>query len=109
MNRKIIVRLISLIFVLLIWEYYGRRVNPILFTYPSAIARAFVAGPDVLFADEPTGNLDAGTGGRIMDLLFGLNAGAGTTLILVTHDQSIAARCGRLVRLDAGRMIDGAA
>jgi putative ABC transport system ATP-binding protein len=74
-----------------------------------AIARAFVAGPDVLFADEPTGNLDAGTGGRIMDLLFGLNAGAGTTLILVTHDRSIAARCRRLVRLDAGRMIDGAA
>jgi putative ABC transport system ATP-binding protein len=74
-----------------------------------AIARAFVAGPDVLFADEPTGNLDAGTGGRIMDLLFGLNAGAGTTLVLVTHDRSIAARCGRVVRLDAGRMIDGAA
>jgi putative ABC transport system ATP-binding protein len=72
-----------------------------------AIARAFVAGPDVLFADEPTGNLDSGTGGRIMDLLFGLNAGAGTTLILVTHDRSIAARCGRLVRLDAGRMVDG--
>ena len=72
-----------------------------------AIARAFVAGPDVLFADEPTGNLDAGTGGRIMDLLFGLNAGAGTTLILVTHDHSIAARCGRLVRLDAGRMVNG--
>jgi putative ABC transport system ATP-binding protein len=72
-----------------------------------AIARAFVAGPDVLFADEPTGNLDAGTGGRIMDLLFGLNAGAGTTLILVTHDSSIAARCGRLVRLDAGRMVNG--
>jgi len=72
-----------------------------------AIARAFVAGPDVLFADEPTGNLDSGTGGRIMDLLFGVNAGAGTTLILVTHDRSIAARCGRLVRLDAGRMVDG--
>jgi putative ABC transport system ATP-binding protein len=72
-----------------------------------AIARAFVAGPDVLFADEPTGNLDAGTGGRVMDLLFGLNAGAGTTLILVTHDRSIAARCGRLVRLDAGRMVNG--
>ena len=72
-----------------------------------AIARAFVAGPDVLFADEPTGNLDAGTGGRIMDLLFGLNAGAGTTLILVTHDRSIAARCGRIVRLDAGRVVDG--
>jgi len=74
-----------------------------------AIARAFVAGPDVLFADEPTGNLDSGTGGRIMDLLFGLNAGAGTTLILVTHDRSIAARCGRLVRLDAGRMVEGQA
>ena len=74
-----------------------------------AIARAFVAGPDVLFADEPTGNLDTGTGGRIMDLLFGLNAGAGTTLILVTHDRSIAARCGRLVRLDAGRMVEGQA
>ncbi len=72
-----------------------------------AIARAFVAGPDVLFADEPTGNLDSGTGGRIMDLLFGLNASAGTTLILVTHDRSIAARCGRLVRLDAGRMVEG--
>ena len=72
-----------------------------------AIARAFVAGPDVLFADEPTGNLDSGTGGRIMDLLFGLNAGAGTTLVLVTHDRSIAARCGRIVRLDAGRMVDG--
>ncbi len=72
-----------------------------------AIARAFVAGPDVLFADEPTGNLDAGTGGRIMDLLFGLNAGARTTLILVTHDRSIAARCGRIVRLDAGRVVDG--
>jgi putative ABC transport system ATP-binding protein len=74
-----------------------------------AIARAFVAGPDVLFADEPTGNLDSGTGERIMDLLFGLNAGAGTTLILVTHDRSIAARCGRLIRLDAGRMVDGQA
>jgi len=74
-----------------------------------AIARAFVASPDVLFADEPTGNLDSGTGGRIMDLLFGLNASAGTTLILVTHDRSIAARCGRLVRLDAGRMVEGQA
>ena len=72
-----------------------------------AIARAFVAGPDVLFADEPTGNLDSGTGARIMDLLFGLNADAGTTLVLVTHDHSIAARCGRIVRLDAGRMVDG--
>jgi len=72
-----------------------------------AIARAFVAGPDVLFADEPTGNLDAGTGGRIMDLLFGLNASSATTLILVTHDRSHAARCGRIVRLDAGRVVDG--
>jgi len=74
-----------------------------------AIARAFVAGPDVLFADEPTGNLDTGTGGRIMDLLFGLNAAGRTTLVLVTHDRSIAARCARLVRLDAGRMVDGQA
>ena len=74
-----------------------------------AIARAFVAGPDVLFADEPTGNLDSVTGGRVMDLLFGLNSGTGTTLILVTHDRAIAARCERLVRLDAGRMVDGQA
>jgi putative ABC transport system ATP-binding protein len=70
-----------------------------------AIARAFVTRPDVLFADEPTGNLDAATGERIMDLLFGLNAETSATLVLVTHDQALAARCQRIVRLDAGRMV----
>jgi putative ABC transport system ATP-binding protein len=70
-----------------------------------AIARAFVTRPDVLFADEPTGNLDTTTGERIMDLLFGLNAEAKTTLVLVTHDTALAARCGRIVRLDAGRIV----
>jgi putative ABC transport system ATP-binding protein len=69
-----------------------------------AIARAFVTRPDVLFADEPTGNLDAATGERIVDLLFGLNSVSGTTLVLVTHDHTLAARCGRIVRLDAGRV-----
>jgi putative ABC transport system ATP-binding protein len=72
-----------------------------------AIARAFVTRPDVLFADEPTGNLDAATGERIMDLLFGLNAETGATLVLVTHDQTLAARCGRVIRLDAGRIVEG--
>ena len=72
-----------------------------------AIARAFVTEPDVLFADEPTGNLDAATGERIMDLLFGLNAAAGATLVLVTHDQALASRCGRIIRLDAGRIVAG--
>lgn len=74
-----------------------------------AIARAFVTRPDVLFADEPTGNLDAATGARIMDLLFGLNADAGATLVLVTHDRDLAARCGRVIRLDAGRVVAQAA
>jgi putative ABC transport system ATP-binding protein len=74
-----------------------------------AIARAFVTRPDVLFADEPTGNLDAATGARIMDLLFGLNADAGATLVLVTHDRELAARCGRVIRLDAGRVVAQAA
>jgi putative ABC transport system ATP-binding protein len=72
-----------------------------------AIARAFVTRPDVLFADEPTGNLDAATGERIMDLLFGLNAATGATLVLVTHDQSLAGRCARVIRLDAGRVVGG--
>ena len=72
-----------------------------------AIARAFVTQPDVLFADEPTGNLDAATGERIMDLLFGLNTAAGATLVLVTHDQALASRCGRIIRLDAGRIVAG--
>ncbi len=67
-----------------------------------AIARAFVTHPDVLFADEPTGNLDTGTGQKITDLLFDLNRSSGSTLILVTHDRALAARCGRVLELDAG-------
>jgi len=70
-----------------------------------AIARAFVTRPDVLFADEPTGNLDAATGERIMQLLFGLNTETGATLVLVTHDRTLAERCGRVVHLDAGRVV----
>ncbi len=69
-----------------------------------AIARAFVTAPDVLFADEPTGNLDAGTGERVMNLIFGLNEATRTTLVLVTHDRELAGRCGRVIRLDAGRI-----
>jgi putative ABC transport system ATP-binding protein len=71
-----------------------------------AIARAFVTRPDVLFADEPTGNLDTATGERIMDLLFGLNSATGATLVLVTHDMALASRCGRVIRLDAGRVVE---
>lgn len=70
-----------------------------------AIARAFVRQPDVLFADEPTGNLDAATGEKIMDLLFGLNRATQTTLVLVTHDRQLAARCDRIIRLEAGRVV----
>jgi putative ABC transport system ATP-binding protein len=70
-----------------------------------AIARAFVTHPAVLFADEPTGNLDAATGSKIIELLFELNRGSQTTLVLVTHDQAIAERCGRIIRLDAGRLV----
>ena len=70
-----------------------------------AIARAFVTRPAVLFADEPTGNLDAATGARIIELLFELNRGSQTTLVLVTHDQAIADRCGRIIRLDAGKVV----
>ena len=71
-----------------------------------AIARAFAAEPDVLFADEPTGNLDSATGERISDLLFELNRERGTTLVLVTHDERLAHRCRRLIRLESGRLID---
>ncbi|HLG52440.1 MAG TPA: ATP-binding cassette domain-containing protein [Steroidobacteraceae bacterium] len=70
-----------------------------------AIARAFVTRPSVLFADEPTGNLDTVTGARVMQLLFDLNAASGTTLVLVTHDRAIATRCNRVIELDAGRMV----
>jgi putative ABC transport system ATP-binding protein len=70
-----------------------------------AIARAFVTHPAVLFADEPTGNLDAATGERIIELLFDLNQAARTTLVIVTHDQAIAQRCSRTIRIDAGRII----
>ena len=69
-----------------------------------AIARAFAPRPAVLFADEPTGNLDAATGQRIIDLLFGLNAEIDTTLVLVTHDASLAERCGRRLQLEGGRL-----
>jgi len=71
-----------------------------------ALARAFVVQPKILMADEPTGNLDAATGASIIDLLFQLNAESGTTLVLVTHDEALAGRCGRIVRLAAGRVVD---
>ena len=71
-----------------------------------ALARAFVTRPKLLLADEPTGNLDAATGAAVIDLMFELNAEGGTTLLLVTHDDAIASRCARKVRLVAGR-IDG--
>ena len=70
-----------------------------------AIARAFATEPAVLFADEPTGNLDAGTGATIMELMFDLNRSSRTTLILVTHDISLAERCDRILSLDAGRLV----
>lgn len=69
-----------------------------------AIARAFAAEPTLLFADEPTGNLDGDTAEKIIELLFSLNASAGTTLILVTHDQRLAARCGRRFSMESGRL-----
>jgi len=71
-----------------------------------ALARAFVTQPKLLLADEPTGNLDAATGAGVIDLMFELNGERGTTLLLVTHDEAIAARCGRKIRLVAGR-VDG--
>ena len=74
-----------------------------------AIARAFVGGPSLLFADEPTGNLDNKTGAHILDLLFELNAAAATTLVLVTHDLEAAQRCDRVIELAAGRLVSAAA
>ena len=69
-----------------------------------AIARAYATHPALLFADEPTGNLDAVTGGVIVDLLFKLNAERKTTLVLVTHDRELARRCGRILHLHAGKL-----
>ena len=70
-----------------------------------ALARAFVTRPSLLFADEPTGNLDTHTGQAIIELLFAMNADAGTTLVLVTHDDHLAERCHRTLRLDSGRLV----
>jgi len=72
-----------------------------------AIARAFVTQPDVLFADEPTGNLDTHTGQRVTELLFDLNRRVGSTLVLVTHDRALASRCARIFELDAGHAVSG--
>lgn len=69
-----------------------------------ALARAFVAQPDILFADEPTGSLDTATGEAVIALMFELNRDAGSTLVLVTHDRSVAARCGRILTIEAGRV-----
>jgi len=72
-----------------------------------ALARAFVVKPALLFADEPTGNLDAATGAGIINLLFELNSEQGATLVLVTHDEMVASRCSRQVRLVGGRIAEG--
>ncbi len=69
-----------------------------------ALARAFVTAPEVLFADEPTGNLDRHTGAQIIDALFAMNRERGTTLVLVTHDPDLAGRCHRVLRLAGGRL-----
>ena len=71
-----------------------------------AIARAFVTNPSILFADEPTGNLDNATGKKIIDLLFELNREQATTLVMVTHDEHLASRCERAIKLEAGRITD---
>ena len=71
-----------------------------------ALARAFSPAPRLILADEPTGNLDAATGQQVIELMFDLNARQGTTLVLVTHDEAIAARCGRVLRIQAGRLAD---
>ncbi|MGH8150387.1 MAG: ABC transporter ATP-binding protein [Steroidobacteraceae bacterium] len=70
-----------------------------------ALARAFVTRPAVLFADEPTGNLDSATGREVAELLFGLNQQSQTTLVLVTHERGLASRCGRTLRMEAGRVV----
>jgi putative ABC transport system ATP-binding protein len=72
-----------------------------------ALARAFINQPKILFADEPTGNLDAETGHLVIENLFALNASAGTTLVLVTHDLELAGRAQRLIRLKGGMLVNG--
>ena len=72
-----------------------------------ALARATVAEPPLLLADEPTGNLDRGTGAQVMDLLFGLRARLGTTLLLITHDPVLAGRCDRVLRMEDGLILGG--
>jgi putative ABC transport system ATP-binding protein len=74
-----------------------------------ALARAFVIAPDLLLADEPTGNLDGETGRQVIELMFELSARRGTTLLLITHDPALAARCARQIRLADGRIVAGAA
>ncbi|MFT4256845.1 MAG: ABC transporter ATP-binding protein [Pseudoxanthomonas sp.] len=74
-----------------------------------ALARSFVTAPSILFADEPTGNLDTCTGEAVIELLFAMNAEAGTTLVLVTHDERLAARCHRRLRIEGGRLLQEAA
>ncbi|RUO55899.1 ABC transporter ATP-binding protein [Pseudidiomarina homiensis] len=71
-----------------------------------AIARAFVGTPKILFADEPTGNLDAATGHKVEDLLFQMNEESGTTLVMVTHDSELAERCQRVLRMEAGQLTE---
>ncbi len=71
-----------------------------------ALARAFATKPQLLLADEPTGNLDAATGAQIIELMFAMNAERGTTLLLVTHDELLAQRCGRMLRLAGGCLLD---
>ncbi|WP_417665402.1 ABC transporter ATP-binding protein [Pseudidiomarina sp.] len=71
-----------------------------------AIARAFIGTPKILFADEPTGNLDATTGHKVEDLLFQMNEESGTTLVMVTHDAELANRCQRVLRMEAGRLAE---
>ena len=71
-----------------------------------ALARAFALKPQLLLADEPTGNLDAATGEQVIELMFAMNAEQGTTLLLVTHDEALARRCGRILRLSGGQLAE---
>ena len=77
---------------------------PVLGTRSVAVARAFSTEPKLLFADEPTGNLDSATGAQVIELLFRMNRDHGTTLVLVTHDEALAARCERRIAIAAGEL-----